>query len=513
MAGRGGWHGRGWRAPGAVLVLAAAFVAGCTNAEPLPEVTGLTWPDSTGSDEVAAVSTVPDPGDRASALATLVEVQPLTDVELTEELAEDAAFAALDADAVARRFGSIESAVDLIYDNGVTVTAGTLGTSSGDRLRVAYRSGQPQPHYLIADLDRTTNRLTTYDENGTVTVDLTTGESTAVESPTAHHSCSFLHCFDTALTIVLDVPGYGWVADKVCTACAGAVESAWILGTPIGEALAGASCIACVAALGAALASSAWVCADDPCDFCMTDDCGEADGGVEYRCDAEGVFGADADTGSTAGRYWAESAYTCEGITTAHVGWWIFGQDVTEYRGTQCVETLLTGPAEACPFGCADPAPGESVSRTCQSPPSECDPNECQGRSTVSGTLECIEFSDGTGQVTQQVEVAGCVDAANGQECGVVATQTEIVATCPQGCSDSGAACAGCPADRMVGDPVCRRVLERVGAPYAVFQQWVHYTWDPALQECVQSTYEREVDYCGTAGCAANGSECSSGRK
>ena len=271
-------------------------------------------------------SRIPDPGDPAKPLATLVETKALTADEVARQLREDASFAALEADAVARGFGKIASATDLVYDNGVTVTVAPLGTCSGDVLRFAYRSSKPKAHYLLAELDQVAGRLTTYDENGTMSIDLTTGKSSAVESPTAHHSCSFLHCFNTAMEVANSAPAYGWLSEKICKGCAEAVANAWILGTAVGDALLGVPCVACLATMTAALSASVWVCLDDPCELCMSDACGQSDLGSDPPtfC-VEGIASPDPETGSTAGRYWLEQRYHCLGITTNRE-WWLFGR-------------------------------------------------------------------------------------------------------------------------------------------------------------------------------------------
>ena len=470
---------------------------------------GLEFPPGLTDEQKAAVLRVPDPGGSSKPLATLVEAKALTAGEVAQELREDASLAALQADAVARGFGKIASAVDLVYDNGVTVTAAPLDTSSGDVLRFAYRSSVPKAHYLLAELDRVANRLTTYDENGTVSIDLATGESSAVESPTAHHSCSFLHCFNTAMEIVGSAPVYGWLQKKICEGCAEAVANAWIAGTPPGEALLGVSCVACLATLTAALSASLYVCIDDPCGYCMSDSCGESDSESEsdppIYCGSQGIFEADPDTGSTAGRYWIEGeAYVCEGITTRKK-YYLFGSEIAEYRGTQCVlETGVTRRVQRCPYGCAPPAPGDSVSRTCKAAPSVCDPATCTGTMVTAGTQTCSLQADGKYAVTQPVQVRGCVDApdGNGQVCGAVETRSDTTECGPCGCASDGKSCR-CLTDHPLGDPVCRQVA----GTYKVTQDWTHCDWVEANQQCLESIVPH-VTICGTAGCSTDGKSC-----
>lgn len=503
----------------AALALAASLigVAACggppggtsTPTSP-PSVAGLQFPPGLTEEQKAAVLRIADPRDPTKSLATLVEARTLTADELALDLREDASFAALEADAVARGFGPIASAVDLVYDNGVTVTAAPLGTCSADVLRLAYRSSAPKSHYVLAELDRVAGRLTTWDENGTVSLDLATGESSAVESPDAHHSCSFLHCFTTALEIAYSAPVFGWLSEEACTGCADAVAEAWILGTPVGEAFLEVSCVACFVTLSAALLASIWVCKDDACNLCTDDSCGESDStsgsDPPIFCGSYDVFPPDT-TGSTAGRYWVEGGYVCEGIAT-HKKYILFGPKVADYRGTQCVlEPAVTGPVQRCPYGCASPAPGDTASRTCQAEPSVCDPDACDGTTVIAGTQTCSLQPDGTYAVTQQVEVDGCVDVANGQTCGVVATRTDVTTRCPSGCD--GTSCAGCPADQRQGGPVCHQVSGDYATPrYEVTQEWTHYTWNAASQTCLQSTRQEQVAFCGTAGCSSDGKSC-----
>jgi hypothetical protein len=498
----------------AVSLIGGAACGGPPDGTPTPTPTstlsaaGLEFPPGLTEEQKAAVLRIADPGDPTKLLATLVEARTLTADELALDLRGDASFAALEADAVARGFGRIAAAVDLVYDNGVTVTAAPLGTCSADVLRLAYRSSAPKSHYLLAELDQVAGRLTTWDENGTVSLDLATGKSSAVESPDAQHSCSWLHCFNTAMQIAWSAPLFGQLSKAVCKGCAEAVGEAWVVGTPLGEVLLGVPCVSCLAALTAALVASLWGCKDNSCNLCMSDSCGESDSASgsdpPIFCGSAGVFPPDA-TGSTAGRYWVEGGYVCEGITTKKKYiWW--GPAVVDYRGTQCVfRSDVTGPVQRCPYGCASPAPGDSASRTCQAAPSVCDPATCDGTTVIAGTQTCSLRPDGTYAVTQQVEVDGCVDVANGQTCGVVQTRTVVTTTCPSGCD--GTSCAGCPADQRQGAPVCGQASGDYATPrYEVTQEWTHYTWNAANQTCLQSTRQEQLAFCGTAGC--NGNSC-----
>jgi hypothetical protein len=462
---------------------------------------GLEFPPGLTEEQKAAVLRIADPGDPTKLLATLVEARTLTADELALDLRGDASFAALEADAVARGFGRIAAAVDLVYDNGVTVTAAPLGTCSADVLRLAYRSSAPKSHYLLAELDQVAGRLTTWDENGTVTLDLATGKSSAVESPDAQHSCSFLHCFNTAMEVAASAPLYGLLSEKVCKACGTAVTAAWIAVTPVGEALLGVPCVACLATLTAAFSASLWVCIDDPCELCMSDACGETGSGSDppILCASYG-FPPDPETGSTAGRYWADGAYVCEGIELRHEYFW-FGDEIPDYSDTQCVfRPDVTGPVQSCPYGCASPAPGDSASRTCQAAPSVCDPATCKGTTVTAGTQTCSLRPDGTYAATQPVQVNGCVDVANGQTCGVVETRITTTKCGPCGCN--GTSCR-CLADHALNDPVCSEVNGRS----EVTQNWTHCEWIAASQTCREAIVPR-VTPCGTAGCSSDGKSC-----
>ncbi len=400
--------------------------------------------------------------------------------------------------------------MDLVYDNGVTVTAAPLGTCSADVLRLAYRSSAPKSHYLLAELDQVAGRLTTWDENGTVTLDLATGKSSAVESPDAQHSCSFLHCFNTAMKIAWSAPLYGWLSDKICDACLGAVAEAWIAVTPLGEALLGVPCVACLATLTASVVASIWVCKDDSCSLCMSDSCGESDAAsganLPIVCGTPRPgFNPDPETGSTAGRYSIENeAYVCQGITTSHEYFW-FGDQIPEYRGTQCVQSGHIIPWERCKYGCASPAPSETESRTCKPAPLVCDPARCTGTTVTAGTQTCSLQTDGTYAVTRQVGVNACVPAAypNEQVCGITGWTTETVGCGACGCAD-GTSCR-CLAGQPRGDPWCQRATG-TASQYEVVQEQSRCDWIAASQQCLESTETVRVAWCGAAGC--NGNSC-----
>ena len=450
-------------------------------------------PSGLTAEQRAAVVTIPDPADATKPLARLVGTRDLSADELAQALRDDAAFAALQDDAVRRGFGKAVAATDLAYDNGVTVTIAELD-GSADALRFAFRSSAPRPHYLLVEIDRDGKRITAHDENGSVSLDLATGESTYAESPTAHHSCSFLHCFRTALWICMDIPVYGAVVGVTCEGC---IE---LLATGVGAPLGAPVCLTCLATAVATLGASAWVCDDDPCGFCHSDSCGTAEPASTDSC-TWWIGPADPVTGNTSWISRVNYGYSCNGIET---GSWPFLD--TSYESTQCQQWSASGGlVTPCPFGCASPAAGDTASRACLASPSACDATTCSGETAVGVQACAIRPDDGKSVVTRDFEVRGCVPAANGQACGTTA-ETRVLEVCPGDCSDDGRTCevarcdpATCAREEAAGAQVCRLGL--------VTQPTRTYRCNATRTACESIVRDTVIQAC-PAGCAADGTHC-----
>ncbi len=241
-----------------------------------------------------------------------------------------------------------------------------------------------------------------------------------------------------------------------------------------GDALLGVPCVACLATMTAALSASAWVCLDDPCELCMSDACGESDLGSDPPtfC-VEGIASPDPETGSTAGRYWLEQRYRCVGITTSPE-WWLFGDEVPEYRGTQCVQSGDIRPGERCKYGCASPAPNEPVSRTCKPAPLVCDPASCTAprsmrtpRPAPSRRRDLRRHAAGRGPggaSPRRTRMSRCAGSPGGRP---------RLSVRRLGCAD--ATSCKCPAGQARGEPWCLRAWS--ASPYEVIQQGSRYEW------------------------------------
>ena len=492
-----------------VIVASAAAFAGCGSAaSPAPSTPAATvvpaatstpvgtvipMPSELTEEQRRAVVTIPDPADATKPLAHLVGTRDLTADELAQAFRDDASFAALESDAVKRGFGKAVAAADLTYDNGVTVTIAELG-STRDALRFAFRSSPPKPHYLLVEIDRDGKRITAHDQNGTVSLDLATGETTFAESPTAHHSCSFLHCFHTALLICMDIPIYGEVVGAMCSGCIELMLSG--VGAPLGAPV----CLTCLATAVATLGASAWVCDDDPCGFCSSDSCGTAEPASEDSC-TWWVGPADPVTGNASWISRVNYGYACHGIET---GSWPFLDP--SYENTQCERWSASGGlVTACPYGCAPAPSGDTRSRACLPPPSTCNPLTCTGETAVGVQACAVRPDDGKSVVTREYEVEGCAAAANGQTCGTT-TETRVLEVCAGECSSDGRTCeapqcdpATCSREVAEGDQVCR--LGHVTQPTR------RYACNATRTACESAVYDKPIQLC-TAGCATDGTHC-----
>jgi hypothetical protein len=454
--------------------------------------TGFPMPSGLTPAQREAVVTIPDPGDTSKPLAHLAAMRDLSPDELATALREDPSFAALENDALRRGFGKAVAAVDLAYDNGVTVTVAALGTGK-DVFRFALRSSFPQPRYLLVEIDRGGKRITAYDVNGTVSLDLTTGKSTFDESPTAHHSCSFLHCFQTALWICMAIPVYGEVVGVTCEGC---IE---LTGSGIGAALGAPVCLTCIATVVATLGASAWVCNDDPCGLCHSDSCGTAEPASEDHC-TWWVGPPDPVTGNASWISRVNYGYACNGIETGPFG------TGNSYEHTQCQQWSASGGlVTPCPFGCASPPPGDTSSRACMASPSVCDPSTCTGETPVGVQACSVRADDGASIVTRDYEVRGCTAAANGETCGTT-TETRVLEECAGACAADGRSCevaacdpATCNREENAGAQVCRAA--HVTQPTRV------YRCGPVSGTCESTVVDKPIQVCG-AGCAADGQHC-----
>jgi len=486
----------GLAAVAVLLIVASVAAAGCgSGASPMPSTpaaaTGIPMPSGLTEAQRQAVVTIPDPADATKPLAHLVGTRDLTADDLAQALRDDASLAALEADAVQRGFGKAVAAIDLAYDNGVTVTIAQLATG-GDALRFAFRSSAPRARYLLVEIDRDGKRITAHDQDGTVSLDLATGETTFLESPTAHHSCSYLHCFHTALLICMDIPVYGEVVGAMCSGC---IE---LMLTGVGAPLGAPVCLTCLATAVATLGASAWVCDDDPCGFCSSDSCGTAEPVSEDHC-TWWVGPADPVTGNASWISRVNHGYTCHGIETSLLG-------DGSYENTQCQQWSASGGlVTPCPYGCAPPASGETASRACLPSPSVCDPSACAGETAVGVQACTVRPDDGKSVVTRDYEVRRCAATANGETCGTT-TETRVIEVCPGGCSDDGRTCevprcdpATCTREEPIGDQVCH--LGHVTQPTRL------YACNLARTACESTVHDKLIQVC-PAGCAADGVHC-----
>jgi hypothetical protein len=490
-----------------VCALVAGFAVSCggngdEKAEPSPTPTaaGLELPSDLSDEQKAAVISIPDPGDSTKQLATLVSSRTLNADEAQEAVASDPQFTALQGRAEGLGFGEPSSGMELRYDNGVTVTAAVLG-EPGDPLALALRSSEPKLHYLIVELDQATKKLTAYDSQGTVTIDLETGTVEAAESPEAHHSCSFLQCFHTSILVLMDIPIYGELVETTCSGC---LE---LILTGVAAPLATPVCATCAVTATAGLLASAWLCDDDPCSYCMDNTCGDPPMSHDEFC-ATGV-------GSVASVMGANTGYHCAGIKENLLG----GSDYSE---TECqYSSESTGIVRACPYGCAEVAPGDTESRDCASL-STCDPATCNSE-VETGDPHCVSVAPpGKDVLKRDYEVWGCVDTLYGGSICQSKTEARQFAECDYGCADS-LHCAqptptatlqssGCdPAtcgEKPVGDPECKP--DPVGHAGRVTQDYQHCACQPVQGEPGQSSCEcggpvtSKVKEVCPAGCADN---------
>ena len=502
-----------------VCALVAGFAVSCggngdeeEKPSPTPAAAGLELPSDLSDEQKAAVISIPDPGDSTKQLATLVSSRTLNADEAQEVIASDPQFTALQGRAEGLGFGEPSSGMELRYDNGVTVTAAVLG-EPGDPLALALRSSEPKLHYLIVELDQATKKLTAYDSQGMVTIDLETGTVESLESPEAHHSCSFLQCFHTSILVLMDIPIYGELVETTCSGCLDLIL------TGVAAPLATPVCATCAVTATAGLLASAWLCDDDPCSYCMDNTCGDPPMSHDEFC-AIGVGPADPVTGISASVVGADTGYECVGIKKELGG----GDDLSE---SECkYSSKSTGIVRACRYGCADIAPGDTERRDCASL-STCDPAACN-LDQEAGDPYCVHRVPPDKDVLKRnYEVWGCVDTIYGGSTCQSRTEAREMVECVYGCAPDGLHCAQatpsvtpgatppsstcdpatCNGERAVGDPVC--TLDPGGRIGRVTQQYEKCACQPVQGEpsceCVPSL--PKVTVC-TGACAPDGKSC-----
>jgi hypothetical protein len=441
----------------------------------------------------------------------------------------DPQYVELEALAKSAGFGPATAGIELQYDKNVTVTAAVLDSPKGG-LAVAMRQTGSTPVYLVVHLASDGRTITEYNSEGTITLDIETLKGSEVDAPDAHHSCRTGHCIWAALTWLAD-SWYGDIVHEICDSCIEtAIETIATAGAS--AVITVPSCIVCISTLAAAGIASAYVCYDDPCSYCIDNTCGDPPMAYEEHC-ARWIGPTDPITGISASMIGVNNGYQCVGIKQNLLG----GEDYSE---TECQYiSELTGIVRACPYGCAEVAPGDTASRDCAEPTPEitpeptsqasCDPDTCNGKRRV-GDPECTVDPGGqTSRVTQQYERCACTPVQDGSRCECVPAAPEVT-VCTGGCALDGKHCAQatpsptpessgcdpatCNGERPVGDPVC--TLDPGGRTGRVTQDYERCTCQAVEKEPGQSSCQcvpiaPEVTACPT-GCAADGKSCAGGR-
>jgi hypothetical protein len=511
-----------------VCALVMAFAVSCGGggeengkSTPTPPSSGLDLPSDLSDEQKAAILQIPNLTDETEPLATFVSQKALSEDEVRSTIESDARFVELEALAKHAGFGAPSAGVELQYDNGITVTAAVLDSPNGG-LAVAMRETGSTPVYVVLHLASDGRTVTEYNSEGTITLDLETLKGSEVDTPDAHHSCRTGHCIWAALTWLYD-SAYGYVVGRICNACIEAV-AAEIVTAGASTVITIPSCITCIPALAAAGIASAVVCYDDPCSYCQDNTCGDPPMSHEEHC-AWLVGPTDPTTGISASVTGVDTGYECVGIKQKLLG----GNDYSE---TECqYSSKSTGIVRACPYGCAEVAPGDTVSRDC-AVLSTCDPKTCTGE--IEGDPYCVEVDPpGKDVLKRDYEVRGCVPTANGGSVCQSRTEARQFTECDNGCNPDGIHCAQpmvratpqatpestacdpatCNGERPVGDPVC--TLDPGGRTGRVTQQYERCTCQ-VLQRQPQSSCEcvpipSKVTGCPT-GCAADGKSCAGGR-
>jgi hypothetical protein len=515
-----------------VWALVIAFAASCGGSAvpkqtPTPTPGGLELPADLTEEQRTAVLQIKDLTDETEPLATFVSQRALSEDEVRATIDGDAQYADLEALAESAGFGPATTGIELQYDNNVTVTAAVLDSPEGG-LALAMRETGSTPVYLVVHLASDGRTITEYTSEGTITLDIETLKGSEVDTPDAHHSCRTGHCIWAALTWLYD-SAYGYIVGRICKACIDAVL-AEILTAGTSTVITIPSCMTCIPALAAAGIASAIVCYDDPCSYCQDNTCGDPPMSHDEHC-AIGIGPPDPTTGISASIAGADTGYQCVGIKQKFFG----GEDYSE---TECeYRSVSTGIVRSCPYGCAEPPPGDTESRDCAEL-STCDPAACNLE--VEGYPYCVEVDPpGKDVLKRDYDVWRCVPTANGGSICQPTTEARQFLECDYGCAADHIHCAqptvavtpgatpsptpestGCdPADcngeRPVGDPVCIiNPASHTGA--GVLTQQYESCACQVLQRqpqssCVCVPIAPKVTACPT-GCAADGKSCAGGR-
>ncbi len=479
-------------------------LAGTLTAEP----TGVVLPPDLTQEETKAVLQIPNLADDTRPLATLVSQKTLGEEEVRAAVDDDPQYVELEALAKDAGFEPAGAGLEFQYDTGTKVTAAMLDSPNGG-FAVAMRETGETPVYAVLHLASDGRTVTEYNSQGTITLDLETLKGSEVDTPDAHHSCRTGHCIWAALSWLAD-SWYGTVVNKICGACM-ETAAATIATAGASAVISIPSCIVCVAALAAAGISSAYVCYDAPCSYCVDNTCGDPSMSHDQYC-AWQVGEIDPVTGITASVTGADTGYQCVGITKN----WDGSDDLS---GSECqYSSESTGIVRACPFGCADPPPGDTRSRDC-APPSTCDPATCN-LDQATGEPYCVHRAPPDNDVIKRdYEVRQCVPTIypGGSMCQTT-TEPRVIEECASGCAADNRSCAQptqtsicdpatCNGDKPDGGPVC--TTDPGGHTGRVTQQYKRCSCQTVqgVSGCVCVPIAPTVVPC-TLGCAADGKSC-----
>ena len=506
-----------------VCALVAGFAVSCGgngDEEEKPTPAGLDLPADLSEEEKASILQIKNLANETEPLATFVSQKALSEDEVRATIEGDAQFVELEALAESAGFGPATAGVELQYDNDIKVTAAVLDSPSGG-LALAMRETGSTPVYVVLHLASDGRTITEYNSEGTITLDIETLQGSEVDAPDAHHSCRTGHCIWAALTWLAD-SWYGTIVNEICEAC---IETAIETIATAGAAavISVPSCIVCISALAAAGIASAYVCYDEPCSYCMDNTCGDPPMSHDEYC-AWLIGPRDPTTGISASVAGADTGYECVGITKKLLG----GDDLS---GSECqYSSKSTGIVRACPYGCAEVAPGDTASRDCAEP-GTCDPAACNLDQEV-GDPYCVHRAPPDKDVLKRdYEVRECVPTIYGGSICQSRTEAREMVECVHGCAPDGLHCAQatpvvtpgatppsstcdpttCNGERAVGDPVC--TLDPGKHTGRVTQQYERCACQPVQDEssCECVPILPKVTGCPT-GCALDGKSCAGGR-
>jgi hypothetical protein len=444
----------------AAAVLALAACGGTATTAPPTSTNGASpSPGATLTpDQRALLGQFPDLKHEGQALGTLRSQKELSADEIRAAITSDPRFVEAEALGAKAGFGSANGGVELQYDNGATITVALL-TSSDDGVGLVAREAGAMPAYALVHLAADGRHLTMYRRDLTITLDLETAEGSAVDTPEAEHSCRAGHCIYAAVVYLFQSWGFGTALKAVCGAC---IDSVALLPATAGvsSVVAIPSCIGCIPMLASMGIAATVDCEIDPCDYCADDSCEESE---TYELCSDFSAPADSVTGSRAGVDQIRNGYHCVGVETS-----TFPIPKVDYSATQCTyASELVGLVQACPYGCASPAPGDTVRRTCNTTPGSPLPSPSPPPTpTPSPTPQCKKNSDcpvgprrdiacgpmsgGGWLVIQEYTAYYC----SGGQC-LPDLRREGV-PCPGGCAPDGISCAGSatPSPTLTATPV-----------------------------------------------------------